>query len=263
MSRSWAERVAIFIGADAVQVACYPGHFSGAAPTRASAPVTPGGGGPVQAVAAALTVALGALPRGARRDATIVIANHYVRFALVPDAGKLRNDTERELAARHTLQSVYGEAAADWRIAIDGARSKGAAIAAGIERALAEAIVTTLTGAGLRPLTLKPLFASALNAARRAIGNGPAWFGVVEPGRLALAYVEGGAWQSLRVHRLRRDLAEELPMLLAQDRLAGAVRGGADGNARIVIAGNDAVKIELPAGSGTLQPVAVEFAGLA
>lgn len=263
MSRSWGERVAVFVGADAVQVARYPGRFSGATPARSSAPIAaaPRGAASAQNVADALRAALGSAPT--RADASIVVSNHYVRFALVPDAARLRNDTERELAARHTLQFVYGDTSAQWRIAVDRAGGKGPAIAAGIDSALVDAIVSTLKAAGLRPATLKPLFASALNASRRALGNGPAWFGVVEPGRLALAYVENGAWQSLRVHRLRRGLTEELPVLLEQDRLTGLVRGAVDGNARIVIASNDAVTVELPAGSGTLQPVAVEFAGLA
>jgi hypothetical protein len=258
VSLSWRDHTSVFIGADAVQVARHPGGFARRTPEVVRAPVAPGGN-VAQTVGAALREALGR-PRARRSDAIVVVSNHYVRFALVPDASKLRNDSERELAARHTLQSIYGEAAASWRVVLDGA-GKGSAIAAGIDAALVDAIVGTLTAANLRARALRPLFASALNAARHALGAGPAWFGVAEPGRLALAYVERGAWQSLRSHRLRRSLEQELPVLLEQDRLTGLVRGGTEANGRVVLASSDALRVELPGGAWTVQPVQVELAG--
>ncbi len=260
MSLSWREHTAVFVGADAVRVTHAPGLRGRGAPTRSR--VALAAGNTPQAIADALREALAGA--GARRgDATVVVSNHYVRFALVPDAGKLRNDTEREVAARHTLQAVYGDAASGWRVVLDGARNQGAAVAAGIDSALVDAIVATLTAAHLHPRALRPLFASALDAARRALGNGPAWFGVAEPGRLALGYVERGTWQSLRSHRLRKALAQELPVLLEQDRLTGLVRGGAEPNGRVVLASSESVAVELPAGSWTVQPVTLELAGLA
>lgn len=259
MSLSWRDHTAVFVGADAVHAAHYPGRFARSAPRRSRVALVERGN-PAQNVAEALREALAGV-QARRGDATVIVSNHYVRFALVPDAGKLRNDAERELAARHTLHAVYGDAANGWRVVLDGATGKGAAVAAGIDTALVETVVATLTAAHLRARALRPLFASALDTARRALGNGPAWFGVAEPGRLALAYVERGTWQSLRSHRLRRDLAEELPLLLEQDRLTGLVRGGGETNGRVVLASSDAVAPDLPAGSWTIQPVTLELAG--
>lgn len=259
MSLSWRDRTAVFVGADAIDAAHHRGRFAGGAPQRARVAIS---NGTVQSVAEALRDAL-AGAHAVRGDATVVVSNHYVRFALVPDAGKLRNDAEREVAARHTLQSVYGDAANGWRVVLDRPGGKGAAIAAGIDAALVDTIVATLTAAHLRPRTLQPLFASALNAARRALGGGPAWFGVAEPGRLALAYVERGTWQSLRSHRLRSSLAQELPVLLEQDRLTGLVRGGHETNGRVVLASSEAVAVDLPAGAWTVLPVTLELAGRA
>lgn len=260
MSLSWRDHAAVFVGADAVQVTRYAGRFARTAPQTSRAPIA-SGGNTVQHVADALRDALGG--RAQPGDASVVVSNHYVRFALVPDAAKLRNDAERAVAARHTLQAVYGETVAGWRVVLDGAGSKGAAVAAGIDAALVDAIVATLTAANLRARTLKPLFASALKAARRVLGTGPAWFGVAEPGRLALAYVERGAWQSLRSHRLRRGLEQDLPVLLEQDRLTGLVRGGSEANGRVVLVSSEATPVELPAGSWTVQSVPLELAGRA
>jgi hypothetical protein len=261
VSLSWRDRIAVFVGADAVDVARYCAGWHRGGPERhrvaleAPAPRW-------QHVLDALRAALAALkPR--RGDATVVVSNHYVRFALVPDAAKLRNHAERLLAARHTLHSVYGEAAERWRVALDGASRNGAAIAAGIDAELVDGIVATLTGAHLHARALQPLFAAGLNVSRRVLGTGPAWFGVAEPGRLALAYVERGAWRSLRSHRLRNGLNEELPILLEQDRLTGFAQGGNDAasGGRVVLATSGALQIEPTAGPWSIQSVPLELPG--
>lgn len=239
MSLLWRDRTAVFLGADAVHVA----HYGAGKPRRHSQPFD-GAGARWQNVLEALRTALAALkPR--RGDASVVVSNHYVRFALVPDAGKLRNHSERLVAARHTLQSVYGETAGRWRVVLDGSSRKGAAIAAGIETELVDGIVATLTGAHLQARTVQPLFAAALNVSRRSLGAGPAWFGVAEPGRLALAYVEKGVVHSLRSHRLRADLNAELPVLLEQNRLTSSANGSstAEGG-RVVLATSDPAPVE-------------------
>ena len=262
MSPSWRDHTAVFLGSDAVQVARY-----GAGLRRSTAErhrvAFDAAGARWQNLLEALRTALGQLSVR-RGDASVVVSNHYVRFALVPDAGKLRNNTERLVAARHTLQAVYGEAAGRWRVVLDGASRNGAAIAAGIEADLVDAIVAALKAANLRTRSVRPLFATAANASRRALGKGPAWFGVVEPGRLALAYVARGGWQSLRTHRLRNGLNEELPVLLEQNRLTGSVNGGIGAEAgRVVLATSETLPVESAPGPWSIESVLLDLPGRA
>jgi len=263
VSPSWRDHTAVFLGSDAVQVARYAAGLRRSTPERQrvafDAP-----GARWQNVLEALRSALGELSVR-RGDASVVVSNHYVRFALVPDANKLRNHTERLVAARHTLQAVYGETAGRWRVVLDGASRKGAAIAAGIEADLIDAVVAALTAANLRTRTVQPLFATAANASRRALGKGPAWFGVAEPGRLALAYVARGGWQSLRTHRLRNGLNEELPVLLEQNRLTGAANGGGIGAeaGRVVLATSGTAPIESAPGPWSIESVPLDLPGRA
>lgn len=262
MSLSWRDRTDVFLGADAVHVARFGGGLRRRAPERHRQAYGLAGAR-WQDVVEALRSALATL-RVRGGDATVVVSNHYVRFALVPHANQLRNSAERLVAARHTLQSIYGEAAERWRVVLDGGSRRGAAIAAGIEAELVDGVVAALTAAGLRVRSVQPLFATALNASRRTLGNGPAWFGVAEPGRLALAYVERGGWQSLRSHRLRNGLDQELPVLLEQDRLSGLVRGGSGADAgRVVLATSEALAIGGAPAPWSIEPVRLELPVLA
>jgi hypothetical protein len=257
VSLLWRDRTAVFVGADAVQVARYAAGLR-SAPTERHRIAFDSTGERWQNLFDALRSALGLLTKR-RGDASVVVSNHYVRFALVADAGKLRNHAERLVAARHTLQAVYGDAAARWRVALDGASSKGAAIAAGMDAELVDGVVAALTAANLRTRTVQPLFATAANAARRTLGTGPAWFGVAEPGRLALAYVERGAWQSLRSHRLRAGLNEELPILLEQSRLTATGNGANGGGGRVILATSDTVPVDVSPGPWSVQSLVLEL----
>jgi len=200
-------------------------------------------GTPWQAALDALGRALGTLAwHGA--DARVTVSNHFVRYALVPEAQKLRNDEERAAAARHHLRAIYGERAERWRIVLgDGA---GAGLAAGIEPELIDGVVATLTAANLRPARIEPFLATAFNLCRKSIRRDPAWLAVAEPGRLCLAYFEGGAWQRLRSDRVRATLAEDLAAALERSRLTDGAQTRAG---RVVLVSRDESRVEFPPGS--------------
>jgi len=46
--------------------------------------------------------------------ATAILSSNFVRYALVPWSGALRNDEEETAFARHYFRQLYGEAADSW-----------------------------------------------------------------------------------------------------------------------------------------------------
>jgi hypothetical protein len=205
--------------------------------------------------------ALEALARGVANlawqgaDATVTVSNHFVRYALVPAAGKLRGETERAAAARHALRLTYGERADRWR-AILGHGGDGDAIAAGMEPNLVDGIASTLVAAGLRPVAIEPFLATAFNCCRRSIGRGPAWLAAAEPGRVCVAYLAGGAWRRLRSERLRARLEDELPAALERLRLADGIEAGPG---RVLLVAREEAQIDFAPTSGwSLEHVRLE-----
>ena len=267
MSPLWRDRVTISLGPTRVHLArrargwrprvvmshsvdCEPGEGAPSAGTSST-------GAPWQAAVEALGRALGTLAwRDA--DAFVAVSNHFVRYALVPEAAKLRNDVERLAAARHRLHAVYGEHAEHWRIVLSTPGEDGVALAAAIEPELLAGIVATLTAVNLRPTRIEPLLVTAFNLCWRSMRTAPAWLAVAEPGRVCLAYVERGAWRGLRSERLRSPLAEALPELLERSRLADGIDGA---TGRVLLVAHEAPipPIEFPTdGRWSLEPVALE-----
>jgi hypothetical protein len=186
-------------------------------------------------------------------EARVSVSNHFVRYAIVPAAGKLRGEVERVAAARHALRATYGEPAERWRVVLgDGGRS-GAAIAAAIEPELVDGIAATLAGANLRGVAIEPFLATAFNLCRRSIDGRPAWLAVAEPGRLCVAYLDDGGWRRLRVERVHGRLEDELAAALERTRLADGIDAGAG---RVLLVSRDEPQVKLAPDSGwSIEPI--------
>ena len=256
MSPSWRDRVSVFFAPGHVHLARYGRGWKPGAPIGHS--LTCG-----EAGAAAWEPALEALARGLASlawrdaDASVTVSNHFVRYALVPAAGKLRGEVERAAAARHALRLTYGERADRWR-AILGRGGDGDAIAAGMEPELVDGIATTLAAAGLRPVAIEPFLATAFNCCRRSIGRAPAWLAAAEPGRVCVAYLADGAWRKLRSERVRARLEDELPAALERLRLADGIDAGPG---RVLLVARDEQQVEFAPSSGwSLERVRLEDA---
>jgi hypothetical protein len=191
-------------------------------------------------------------------DAWVTVSNHFVRYALVPSAGKLRGEGERAAAARHALRAAYGEHADRWRVVLGDGGASGAAVAAGIEPDLVDGIATTLAGANLRPAAIEPYLATAFNRCRRSIDGRPGWLAVAEPGRVCVAYLDQGGWRRLRIERVRGRLGDELASVLERSRLADGEDVGAG---RVLLVSRDEPQVTLAPGAGwSIEPVRLEDA---
>lgn len=171
-----------------------------------------------QGACAAFTHAMQELGwRNAR--ARVRLSNHFVRYALIPGADKLRNHSERIAAARHQFRSLYGERADGWLV-VPAAISGDFRLAAAVDSGLIEALGATALDANLQLQRIEPLLAYVYNEARRGIEFTPTWLVVAEPGRVCLAYFENKQWRLVRNERLRGPLESELPTLLTRLSLA-------------------------------------------
>jgi len=253
VSPSWRDRVTIFFEPARIYLARRPRGLRARPGIALAVDCGTATGAPWQAALEALGRSLGTLAWQSA-DARVTVSNDFVRFALVPDAGRLRDDEERLAAARHHLRAVYGERAEPWRIVLGSGDET--ALAAGIDPELIDGLVATLTAANLRPLAIEPFLATAFNLCRRSIGSGPAWLAVAEPRRLCLAYFDRGAWQRVRSERVRAPLQDELPAALERSRLAD---GGPAGAGRVLLVSREENRVEFPDGSGwSLEPMRLD-----
>jgi hypothetical protein len=192
----------------------------------------------------------------ARAHAEVTISNAHARYALVPEAGGLRNDAERQAAGVHALAQTFGELAHQWDVAADRAGVLPQLLAAGIPARLREEIEGALREAGATSISIQPALARAVNRTRA--GDKPGWLALIEASRIVLAAFAGGALLALRTQRIRGTPEGDLLVMLQQSRLLD----GMPADAQDVIACSEEASEDGMLEDFRLHAVALDFTAL-
>lgn len=216
MSLSWLDRLTLFIHPQRVVLERQP--WRGALSRQAAevAPPTPGEADwqPVLAAADALLKTAG---KGAALR--IVVADHLVRYALLPWSELLTGKAARLEMARALFRNALGERAAALDIALDRPAFGKNGIAAGIDRQLLAGLRAAAKASRLRLNSVQPRLIAELAAQQKQLDDG--WLACLDLGWLTLVGIRDGELASLRNHRASTAepaiLAGELAGLLAAE----------------------------------------------
>jgi hypothetical protein len=138
-----------------------------------------------------------------RVDVTVVLSNHFVRYAVLPDQDGAATPEEELALARFHLAKIHGERVKGWEVRVSER------LACAIDAALLEGIKKAFPGKGKAKLaSVQPRLMAAYNGARRRIPREGAWLLLAERGRTCLARIGAKGWAS--VHNGRETDAEEL-----------------------------------------------------
>jgi hypothetical protein len=186
---------------------------------------TPGQAEPWRGASATLRAALDGLQGGAP-PATVVLSNHFVRYALLPWSGALSRADEEQAYARHHFLRIYGERAKRWTLRVGAAPQGALRLAAAIDDGLLQSLAGNFSSPrGPRLVSVQPYLMSACNHWSRRFPAQGAWLMLLEPGRACLALWAAGQWRALRCARGNFAAPTALADLLERERaqLGGAV----------------------------------------
>jgi len=165
--------------------------------------------------------AVDALPQALRaygnHDVSVVIADQFVRYVLLPWNAALKSAEQWMALARHRLTAVHGAAAAGWDIKLTETAPMGPRLACAADRELIQELSAKLVAANARLVSAQPFLVTAFNRIRTTIGNGSCWLVIEEPGRLTLAFIQRGVWVAIRSRRSDSGWRELLPGLIERE----------------------------------------------
>jgi hypothetical protein len=216
VSLSWLDRLTLFIHPQRVVLERQP--WRGAL-SRQAAEVAPPAAGEAdwQPVLAAADALLKTAGQGAALR--IIVADHLVRYTLLPWSEMLTGKASRLDMARALFRNALGERAATLDIALDRPAFGKNGIAAGIDRNLLAGLRTAAKARRLRLNSVQPRLIAELAAQQTQLNDG--WLACLDLGWLTLAGVRDGEIASLRNHRASTTepaiLAGELVGLLAAE----------------------------------------------
>lgn len=152
-------------------------------------------------------------------DVTVVLSNHFVRYAIVPHSPNLDGDTEETAFARYCFSRIHGDRCSTWETRLSGSSARGTRVASAVDAALPEAVRACLPPSGkLRLVSQQPYLMSAVNRWRRLMKGTAAWLLLLEPGRGCLARLERGSWAGVQNVRGAFDAPWQWAAMLDRER---------------------------------------------
>ncbi|TMH70114.1 MAG: hypothetical protein E6H57_08325, partial [Betaproteobacteria bacterium] len=148
---------------------------------------------PVEALAATLA--------GRKGEAAVVLADQFVRYALLPYNETLKTPEQWQALAAHRFNTLHGPRAAEWQINVTETAPLGPRLACAVDRALIGRLAEIFVKADMHLASVQPFLVAAFNRIRKSVGNGSCWIVVEEPGRLTLALIQRGMWIAIRGRR--------------------------------------------------------------
>jgi hypothetical protein len=132
----------------------------------------------------------------AKRKASVVLSNHFVRYALLPWSDMVRSGAEWSAYAQQVFTATYGNGAAAWKVGVCDTGRHKPRVACAVDASLLESLRALPCVASVRPYLM-----TALNTRRRRLIGKASWFVLHEPGRVVLCLVTDGAWKLIRTRQ--------------------------------------------------------------
>jgi len=144
---------------------------------------------------------------------TVVLSNHFVRYAIVPWSSSLSTAAEEDAYIRHHFAKIHGERAKAWGLRASESAADAPRLASAVDQALIDSIRDCFPKGGkARLISVQPRLMSKFNEWRRSIPE------AVQNGK--------GAWRAL-LDRERHRVDGETPNLVL---IAGAAAPSNDGD---------------------------------
>ncbi len=176
------------------------------------------------------------------QDAAVVLADQFVRYALLPWNAALKSEAEWVALAQHRFATLHGASAAEWQIRVTETAPYGARLACAVERELVSSLAEQFVAAGVHLESAQPFLVAAFNRIRKTVGSGSCWIVVEERGRLTLALIQRGEWLAIRARRSDDRWRNLLPEILERET---AFLGLAEPCTRVIVCAQGAFDVEM------------------
>jgi len=237
VSRLWGDRLLVSLEPSAVRWVRLAGGWATRIAEKRSVDADPAfGQEPWQGAVAALKHAAETW-RAERLRVSVVLSNHFVRYAVVPPPRDAASPEEELALARFHFARIHGERAKSWELRLAQGRSDAPRLACAVDAGLLEALRACFPKASrARLASVQPYLMSAFNLWRARMPKEGAWFLLPEQGRACLALHAKGAWRAVQNVRAAFSAPQDWEALLEREQH----RAGADPAPRTVLVRTDA-----------------------
>lgn len=183
-----------------------------------------------------------------KTDVKILLSGNFVRFAMMPFSDGVNSRAERLTVAGLLFESVYGETARQWKLALEEEEYGEPCLVAAIDLALWDALFQMISSRQLRVVSVQPYVVFVSNAFNKQIQDGNSLLVIVENQQAVLMEIKDNKISGVRKTTLSADSdGPEFISLLRREML---ISGLSEATSRVYlhIAGDPNFKIQADAG---------------
>jgi hypothetical protein len=150
-------------------------------------------------------------------EVTITLSNHFIRYVTLPPQVKITKAGEVDSYAIFRLREIYGDRADNWKHSVSEWDPLEGAICAAIDTNLIEQLEEITKRYKIKLKNIEPYLASVFDSCKDQLQGPRIYFALIETGRICIALLINGVWQSIRNQRILNNVEKELVTALDQE----------------------------------------------
>ncbi len=165
---------------------------------------------------------------GRRSIGSVILSNHFMRYALIPWNDALNDEKEEIAYAQHLFGEMYGRDSVAWELRISSGRTGMPQLASAVDTRLLGALRDIFQRSEVNLNSIQPHLMQAYNACHPLLRERSAWLALIEQGNLCLALLHEGKWSWIRMMRIGSQWHKELPSLLNREAMVADIESSVD-----------------------------------
>jgi hypothetical protein len=150
---------------------------------------------------------------------TIVLSNHLVRYKIIPALPAFSPADKALEVATHCFRESYGDIVDGWSVRINPLPHGDTLLISAVDSDLISGIEALCKQNRCKLKSIQPYLMSGFNCARSEIDATACCFVQVETGRLSIALIRDGGWQSITACPITDDWSKDLAALITREML--------------------------------------------
>ncbi|MCB1985312.1 MAG: hypothetical protein H6936_07915 [Burkholderiales bacterium] len=148
---------------------------------------------------------------------TVTLSNHFVRYVTLPPQPEITTPDEVLAFADFRMREIYGSRVDHWTLSISAWSPVYGAICAAVSKELLAKLEEMAMSHQIKLNAIEPYLSTVLDRWMKSLNKQKSFVVLVETGRICVALMENGVWQSIRNQRVLHDVVGELWAALDQE----------------------------------------------
>jgi hypothetical protein len=148
---------------------------------------------------------------------SVVLSNHFVRYAIIEADHSLKNKAEENAYIKHRFGQLFGESESPWEFRFDQKHPSSPFLVSAVEAKLTASLREICKRFNVKLRSIQPCLMKIYNLSKTELMNKDAWLILCEQGKLCIVWLKDGYPDSVRMIKAGEDWQEKLAEIVERE----------------------------------------------